>query len=234
LELKYEIVVGDCLEVLPSLEDETVDLIVTDPPYCSQIEWDKKDISFQLEWLAEAKRILKDGGSIYVFFAPLNMLPVLDWFSRNFTLKNIACWHHPNLYGAGMRYGKDRWKSTWDAILYGTKGPKAKHGINVASEAYKRYGRGFDVFIIPDPRPKLHKAQKPLELIERLIGVSSLKGDLVLDPFLGSGTTMLACVKLARSCIGIEIDPRFAEIARKRCFGQTFLDRKVSYNFRIW
>lgn len=127
-------------------------------------------------------------------------------------------WFHPNLYGAGMSYGGDRWKSTWDVVFYAVKGKKAKHGKKVAEEGYKLnpHGGGFDVMVYSQPRPLLHKAQKPLELVMKLVHCSSNEGDVVLDPFLGSGTTAVACEKLKRRWIGIEIEEKFCEVAKKR------------------
>jgi len=227
----YELIQGDCLQVLPTLEDESIDLVIADPPYNSSIEWDNKDDEFQFEWLSEVKRILKNGGSLYVFFAPMNMYGVEGFIRNNFSLKNVCVWYHSNLYGSGMSYGADRWKSTWDVIFYAVKGSKAKHSKNISQYAYQKFKRGFDVFAIPDERPKKHKAQKPAELIKRIIDSSSEEGDLILDPFLGSGTTLKVCQDLRRSCIGIEIDDSFCELIKKRCFHRRFLDREVHYEF---
>jgi len=215
--INLTLIQGDCLKILSKLPDESIDLVVTDPPYNSKaIEWDKKDDKFHFNWLMEVERILKWGGSLYVFFAPLNMYGIEGFIRRRFTLKNLCVWYHTNLYGAGMSYGKDRWKSAWDVIFYAVKGDKAKHGKNISQDAYSKYGRGFDVFEYPQPRPLLHKAQKPLKLIKKIIDVSSNKGDSILDPFLGSGTTMQACLELKRNCIGVEIEPKFIQIIKER------------------
>lgn len=207
----------DVLEFLSSLNSESVDLIITDPPYNSKtINWDKKDDEWQIEWLNEAKKVLKPGGSFYCFFAPMNMYEIEGWFRKNLTLKNIIVWHHPNLYGSGMSYGKDRYKSTWDVVFYGVKGDKAKHGKNIASVAYQETGRGFDVMIYSQPRPLLHKGQKPLALIEKFIICSSIEGDLVVDPFVGVGTTALACKRLNRNFIVNDLDKYSVMITNKR------------------
>jgi DNA modification methylase len=215
-EEDVKVVVSDALDFLKSLPSESVDLIVTDPPYNSSIEWDRKDDEWQFAWLEEAKRVMKDGASIYVFFAPLNMYGVEGWIRENLTLKNICVWYHPNLYGAGLSYGKDRYKSSWDVVFYAVKGKSAKHGKNVSAFAYDKTGSGFDVFVYPQPRPLLHKAQKPLELIEKLILCSSEEGDLVVDPFLGSGTTAIACKFLKRKFVGCDANPKFVELAKIR------------------
>jgi DNA modification methylase len=228
--VKLTLVQGDCLKYLPKIPDESIDLVVTDPPYNSNIEWDKKDDEWQFKWLKEIKRTLKEGGSLYVFFAPLNMYGIEGFIRREFTLKNIGVWYHSNLYGAGMSYGNDRWKSTWDVILYAVKGQKAKHNQNISQKGYLKYGKGFDIFEYAQPRPLLHKAQKPLNLIEKLVDCSSNEGDIILDPFLGSGTTMEACLHLNRNCIGIEIEPKYTEICKKRLnWGSTLGDVEFKY-----
>ena len=98
------IIQGDCIEVLKEIPDESIDLVITDPPYNSRIEWDKKDNEFQMKWLKQIKRILKKGGSFYCFFSPLNMYEVEGFIRKEFTLKNIIIWWHRNLYGAGQTY----------------------------------------------------------------------------------------------------------------------------------
>src|SRR3989304_4423763 len=110
-----KITCGNSVELLKELPDNSIDLIVTDPPYNSSVvEWDNKDDVWQVLWLQESYRLLKDGGSMYVFFAPMNMAGVEFFIREHFVLKNILVWFHPNLYGAGMSYGKDRYKSTWE------------------------------------------------------------------------------------------------------------------------
>jgi len=209
---------GDAVEVLKTLPDESIDLVIADPPYGSGLEWDRKDDEWQFQWLEEVKRVMKEGASLYVFFAPLVMYGVEGWVRSNLTLKNVLVWWHPNLYGSGLSYGFDRWKSTWDVVFYAVKGKKAKHGKKVAEEGYKLnpHGGGFDVMVYPQPRPFLHKAQKPLELIMKLVYCSSNEGDVVLDPFAGSGTTAVACERLGRRWIGVEMEETFCKVAKKR------------------
>ena len=212
-----QILLADSIEVLQNTADETYDLIVTDPPYNSkEFDWDKKEDEWQITWLEQAKRVLKDGGSFYCFFAPMNMYMVEGWIRQNLHLKNVIVWWHKNLYGAGLSFGTDRWKSTWDVIFYAVKGKTAKHEINVQKLAFQKFGHSFDVFDYPQPRPVLHPAQKPIELIEKIIVCSSNEGDLILDPFVGVGTVPLAAENLNRDYVGIEIDPTFVEIAELR------------------
>ena len=76
-----------------------------------------------------------------------------------------------------------------------------------------------------------HPTQKPSKLFKHLIEISSNKEDIILDPFLGSGTTMKAAQELGRSCIGVELEYNYIKMIRKRCYGITFLDRTVNYDF---
>jgi len=221
----------DVLDFLKQIENNSVDLIVTDPPYnSSTISWDKKSNKWQLSWMEEAKRILKTGGSFYCFFAPLNMFSVVNWFSKNLSLKNVIVWYHPNLYGAGTMFGKERYKSTWDVILYGTKGPKSNCKKKVAEFSYVQYRSGFDVMNYAQPRPLLHKGQKPLQLIKRLIDCSSEEGDIVVDPFSGSGTTAIASKMLKRNYIVNDKELEFVELTKKR-LADTSLFEDINNSF---
>jgi len=226
------IICRDSIEWLKEQPDASIDLVVTDPPYNSTIvSWDNKTDEWQFQWLQEAKRVLKDGASFYMFFAPMNMYGVEGWVRQNLTLRNIIVWHHANLYGAGMGYGTDRYKSTWDVVLYAVKGKKAKHGKHVASVAYLETGRGFDVMIYPQPRPLLHKAQKPLDLIKKFVICSSNEGDVVLDPFCGAGTTGIACKTLNRDFILVDNDPKCIEIINKRLEN---IERLKEFDKELW
>jgi len=87
------------------------------------------------------------------------------------------------------------------------------------------------VDILSEKKNRRHPTQKPLKLFERIIQCSTDKNGVVLDPFLGSGTTMEACQNLRRSCIGMEKDEGYIKSIKTRCFGRKFLDREVEYDF---
>lgn len=209
----------DALEGLKQIDDNSVDLILTDPPYKlsenSNVINEKED-EFQFRWLAEAKRILKPGGALLFFFAPIRMYGVLGYVIKNFTLKNLLVWHHPNIYSAGLYYGDDRFKLTWEVIIYAVKGERLRVNKKITVEAYRKYGNSFDVFIEPQPVPSVHRYQKPLNIVIKLVDLLTYEGDLVVDPFVGSGTTAVACKLLNRRFIGFEIVPEYCKLAIER------------------
>ena len=217
MNLENKMIQVDSLQMMKEMEGGSVDMIFTDPPYNAQgINWDKKDDEWQFQWLEEAKRILKIGGSFYMFFAPLNMYGVEGWIRENLNLKNTMVWWHRNLYASGMSFGQDRWKSTWEIIFYAVKGDKAKHGQNIQKLAFQKFGRSFDVMDDPQPRPLLHKAQKPINLCKKIILCSTEKDDIVFDPFCGVGTICLAAKMLGRKFIGLDIEEAFVKFSNLR------------------
>lgn len=110
---------------------------------------------------------------------------------------------------------------------------------NKDSRAWKYNPKGADpsnVFVSKKSQNQstIHPALMPLELAERYVKYGSKEGDVVLDPFFGSGTTMRVCQELKRSCIGIEINPKYCKVGKKCCFGRQFLDREVEYKFEVF
>lgn len=207
-----KIYLGDSLKLMKDISDASVDLVVTDPPYgAAKYKWDKSTLKFQEKWLTECHRVMKQDSTIYFFSAPMKLGRVLPVVEKLFKLKNILVWHHPNLYGAWMTFGKDRFKSTWEAIIYATKGK----GDEVAFKGWEMFGTTFDVFIVSAELKAAHPAKKPDSIIRRLIVVSSSPGDLVLDPFCGSGVVCKVSRQLKRKFIGIEKGKEFYQQAIK-------------------
>ncbi len=223
--MNIKTILGDSLEILPTIPDGSIDAVVTDPPYGSGFEWDQATLKFQEEWISQVPRILKEGGSFYCFFGIVSLPDILLLVRKYLDIRNLLVWHHPNLYGSNLTYGKDRWKLTWEAIVYAVKG---KNKDEVAQKLYLYDGRSFDVIIEPAVlKGRLHKAQKPLNLIKKLVVAASEPGDTILDPFGGSGTTAVACKLLERNCIIVEKDPNFYQIMVERinsvrCFNLLF------------
>jgi site-specific DNA-methyltransferase (adenine-specific) len=209
---------GDCLDLMPTIPDGSVDMVATDPPYGMnfQSNWavdgphyakiagdDKPD----LRWLSEAHRVLKDGGALAMF---CNWGTSHVWregiLAAGFRLKSQVIWdreHH------GMGDLKGAFAPMHDIVWYASKGRRVF--ANGRPKSVMRHKR-------PSPTQDFgHPTCKPVGLMEDLINaVSDGTNGLVLDPFMGSGTTGVACINTNRRFIGIERDPAYFEIAKRR------------------
>ena len=217
-----DLIQGDCLEYLKGLPDNSVDLVVTDPPYdinatgkgiitkrnikyVEQIQGITK--GFDDSVLPELERVLK-GINLYIFCSHNQIIPLLDYFvkERN-CFYTILSWHKSNpLPTCNNTYLKDTEYCLFfrerGVPIYGTYHTKFTYyvtGINQTDKA--KYG---------------HPTIKPLPLIQNYVLNSSKEGDVVLDPFMGSGTTGVACINTNRSFIGVEIDSNYYNIAQNR------------------
>ena len=201
----------DCIQGIQQIETGTVKTIVTDPPYFLGMTHNGKkgafvDLAicqpFYEKLFQEYNRVLTEDGEIY-FFCDFRSYafyyPILSSF---IPVKNMLVWDKES--GAGSHYSFSH-----ELMIYGAKKNIIKHGRNIwkvksfASGAKKTDGA------------KVHSAQKPLALIERIVRESSKEGDLILDTFAGSGTTAIACKKLKRSCIAFELDSKNFEVLKK-------------------
>lgn len=230
----YRLIQGDCLKVLSTLKDESVDLVLTDPPFkVSQMYGGGVDadnlinVASILRTLPEISRVLKKGKWAILFYDN-RILPFLFKATEGTDLvyrRSIFLYRRWGLANRWMG-----WMQCTDPICFFVKGHtepfqpkvkgKVKHDCYVKSK--------------PENEDASHVAQKPLELIKDIIFWCSDDNDLVLDPYLGSGTTIRGCQDLRRNCIGIEINPEYCEIAKKRCFGGQPLDREVEYSFEVF
>ena len=203
---------GDCIEKIKNIEAKSIDLIVTDPPYFLGMTHNGKKGAFQdlaicrpfWEQLAkEFDRVLKEDGEFYIFTDWRGYAFYYPIFSSILPVKNLIVWDKKS--GAGNFY-----TYTHEFIIYGTKCNKNKRGTNVWRE--KSFASGAKT----TNGEKVHPTQKPVELIEKIILNSSNVGGVVLDTFMGSGTTGVAAKRNGRSFVGMEIDSVYFDIARKR------------------
>ena len=237
---------GDCLEILPALPEESVDLVFADPPYflsndgitchagkmvsVNKGDWDKSkgadaNHEFNRLWLAACQRVLKPNGTLWVS-GTSHVIHSVGYALQQlgFKLLNDITWVKPNPPpNLSCRY----FTHATETLIWAAKNRKSKHTFHYKLMRELAGGRQMkSVWEIPPPEPAekrfgKHPTQKPLALLERILLASSNEGDLVLDPFLGSGTTALAAMPLVRAVLGIEADAAFAGLALARLVGET-------------
>lgn len=217
---------GDCLVFLKNIGDNSIDLIVTDPPYRTTSRGNagnsggmlQKDINRKgkvfthnnidcKEYAPEFFRVLKEGSHCYVMTNHVNLINMLNTFTDcGFHFIKSLIWDKGNKI-MGQYY-----MSQFEYILFFRKGRGVK--INNCGTS--------DILSIPNIKTKdsdgknIHDTEKPVELMKILIANSSKEGDTVLDPFVGVGSTGVACKKLNRKFIGCEIDENYFNIAKER------------------
>lgn len=224
---RYKLYQGDCLEVMKDIEDGSVDLVVTDPPYEIATtgagmykQADKQYVKelngmkdgFSEEVLDELCRVMKKI-NIYFFCSQKQIIPLLDYFVKKKKCNwNILSWHKTNpIPACGNKYLTD----TEFILFFREKGVKVYGSFDTKRTWYatplnqsdkKKYG---------------HPTVKPLSILENLVVNSSQKGEVVLDCFMGSGSTGIAALNNRRKFIGIELDPQYFNIAKERIEKET-------------
>jgi len=251
------ILMGDCIEAMRALPAKSVDLIFADPPYNLQLggdlsrpdgshvdavtdDWDKFDSlaiydRFTREWLAEAKRILKDNGSIWVIGSYHNIFKVGSAIQDlGYWILNDIIWRKanpmPNFKGT-------RFTNAHETLIWASTGEGAKYTFNYRSmktlndELQMRSDWEFPICGGPERLKKngvkVHPTQKPEALIYRILLACSKPGDVVLDPFFGTGTTGAVAKRLGRHWIGIEREPIYIEAAEERIAAALPLDESA-------
>lgn len=190
---------------------EQCDLLLTDPPFMTDIEGDIAD--FAAEWLPRALAKVKSTGRAYVFVGayPEELRAYLSIEDlHGMELANILVWTYRNTLGPTPKYD---YKLNWQAILY-FRGPDVEPlGCPIMLEQFTVHDINA-----PDARTgtRYHKWEKPIQLAERLVMHSTKIGDLVLDPYAGTGTFLLAARKLDRTANGCDTDEKMIEIAVSR------------------
>jgi len=218
---------GDCLELMKSIPDASIDSIITDPPYKTISGGNKtpawisgygnsvlhkndgkifkhNNINHK-DWLNESYRILKNNSHIYIMSNLINLFDLQAIaISTGFKLHNLLVWEK-NTANANRWYMKN-----CEYVLFMRKG-NAKSINNASSKTVHKFNN-----IIGN---KIHPTEKPIELMELYVSNSTKNNQIVLDPFMGSGTTGVACKNLNRNFIGIELDEIYFNIAKERING---------------
>ena len=213
---------GNCLEVMDKLIDEgiKVDAVITDPPYNiakdnnfhtmgrSGIDFGEWDKGFDLfSYINKVYKILDKNGSFVVFNDWKNLGDISRYAeSLGFVTKDMIRLEKTN----PMPRNRDRrYITDFECAIWFTM-PKAKWVFNRQSDTYERPK------YVGSIEKGLHPTQKNLGLIEWLLKIHSNENDLILDPFMGSGTTGVACINTNRKFIGIELDENYFDIAKER------------------
>ena len=195
------IVVGDCLDVMRQMPDGCVDAVITDPPYNIGLDYgptcndnNQTYMDWTKRWFAEVQRICS--GAVCVSCGQVN---IDKWWASMPAPKWLLCWWKPAAMGRSP-VGFCNWEPM---LLYGTS--KSRKGCDVVRAPIK-----------PDRELDGHPCPKPLEWGVGFINLLSNPGDVVFDPFMGSGTTAVAAKKLGRHYFGCDISAEYVELARER------------------
>lgn len=233
-KLKIELNCTDAIDGLKNIKSETVDLIVTDPPYNLSKNYGTSSdhlsfeqyLEFSKQWLLEAKRILKPTGTIYVFMGMQYISYIYQILDKElgFLFNSWITWYYTQ--GIGKIKG---FSPRHDDILMFTKSSNFTFNlddIRIPQKFYRSVNnmRGanpgnvweFSHVHYCNQNRQSHPTQKPEGLIERMVLASSNIGDLVVDPFVGSGTSARVCQQLNRNFIGFDNNSNYITMAHER------------------
>jgi site-specific DNA-methyltransferase (adenine-specific) len=236
---------GNCLELLDAIAAKypggRFDAIFADPPYflsnggischagrmvkVDKGDWDKSrgpelNHEFNIEWLRRCQRVLKPNGTLWVS-GTHHVIHSIGYAMQQLGYKilNDITWEKPNPPpNLSCRY----FTHSTETVIWAAKNEKSKHVFNYADMRQANGGKQMKsvwTMTAPGGDEKTHgkhPTQKPVALIERCLLASTNEGDLVLDPFLGGGTTAVAAIRLKRGCVGIELDEHHANLSMKR------------------
>lgn len=233
---------GDCLEVIKQIPDGSVDCVITDPPYGIEYKAFRSgrgniinddNLCWVDKFCKEISRVLKHGNHIYCFTDIEYSAEFIFGLRKNgFKIRNLLTIPR----GVKGNGGNRIFQQQFEFCIFATLGKKEdgrkfnKTKILKPSEVYlkdKRYNPKEYLYRLPDnwhwlkasehnSKNILHPTQKSVECIETMLNISTNENDTILDPFMGSGTTGVACKHLNRNFIGIELDEHYFEIAKNR------------------
>jgi modification methylase len=249
---------GDCVEVMNSLPENSIDLIFADPPYNLQLKgelhrpdnsrvdavddhWDQFSSfaaydRFTQAWLKAARRLLKPNGAIWVIGSYHNIFRVGSALqNEGYWILNDVVWRKSNPM---PNFRGKRFTNAHETMIWASKSEGAKYTFNY--EALKSLNEGIQMrsdWVLPictgherlkdEAGDKAHPTQKPESLLHRIIVGSTNPGDVVLDPFFGTGTTGAVAKMLGREYIGIEREEAYRKVATQRIKSVRKFDREA-------
>lgn len=214
------VICGDCIESMKLIPNNSVDIVFTSPPYNVGLNYsDYNDSISDDEYMdlinnsiVQMFRILKDTGRLYLIVGDrLLFLSYQLLLDSGFTFGQLLVWCKPNLAGRMGKINGD-WNYLTEHIILCRKGKK--------TPMLRSYVNTHNYFVVPSPQTnwkkekKYHPAQFPIKLVEDIL--SRTPGDVVLDPFCGSGTTLLVSKKLGKQFIGIDVSKVSCDISKQR------------------
>ena len=210
---------GDCMEIMKGFPDCSINCVITDPPYgMNKGEWDKKPM---FNFMKEIFRILKDNSAIYIFCGDNSYIEARTELEKYFDFHRTIIWEKENVHGGGD------FLLAHEYILYAKKGKPIFNNIgrkatsNALMQVDKDMAKDKSVWKSKGFNNTCneyvgHPTQKPLQIIRKMILNSTNEGDIILDIFAGSGTTLVACKQLNRRWVGIEVNPDYVSLINKR------------------
>ena len=252
------IIESDCIRAMAALPDDSIDMVFADPPYNLQLggdlfrpeggrvdavddDWDKFDTfeaydSFTRAWLAEARRILKPDGTLWVIGSYHNIFRVgAALQDAGYWILNDIIWRKsnpmPNFRGT-------RFTNAHETLIWASKSEDSRYTFNYrAMKALNDELQMRSDWVLPicsggervktDGGIKAHPTQKPESLLYRVLLACTNPGDVVLDPFFGTGTTGAVARRLGRRWIGIEREAKYVKVARQRIASTLALDESA-------
>ena len=212
-----KIIQGDCIEIMKCIPSKSIDLVMTDPPYGlgkGKIQGDNNDAAW-MNAIPECARVLKDD-TFYLTFCSVAKIP--------------------EVIAETTKFFKYRWMNIFyinNGMVRGSVGFSKYHPVLVFMKGKATIKKQMcDVFETSGSAKamaeRFHPYQKDARFIAKHIETFSDPGDLILDPFIGSGQTAIACQQLGRRCIGIDIEEQYCQISRKRLIDATPTPRSFS------
>ncbi len=233
--MSYKLIHGDCLEVMPTLEIGSVDMILCDLPYgTTSCHWDSV-IPFEPLW-TQYKRLIKPRGAIVLFgsqpFTSALVMSNIEWFRY--------CWVWDKKISGNPLLAKSQpLKTHEDIVIFSENGhfyyPQMRNGdMRVKGGGFSKIlnmettksisDKYFPVSILDYSNAVrgIHPTQKPVDLLRYLIRTYTSEGETILDNTMGSGSTIVAAIQEGRNAIGIERDTEYFAIAQQRCLEATY------------
>lgn len=238
---KFCLKINDCIKELKKLETKSIHMIFADPPYklsndgitcksgkmvsVNKGEWDRssgfrEDYKFNKKWLKACDRVLKDDGTMWIS-GTYHIIHSIAFalMEMGYYIINEVTWVKPN---AAPNMSCRCFTASQETLLWVKKNKKAKHTFNYLRMKELNDGKQMrSVWKIPTtPKSEKlygkHPTQKPKKLLYRCIESSTNEGDIILDPFCGSGTTGVVAVENDRRFIGIDINEEYLQLAKER------------------